>query len=582
MAEGNTRFKCTFGAEKRIIITPAPVQYEKLLAQIRDLYHRDLKIHFQDNEDDIITIGSQMELDNYIAHHDSTKSPTINILLKEPAAEPVRPPAARPVVHEPMGTMRSVSVKKDPSFRFEVHEHRRAGREASQELLKIATNAKRPTEPYGQPSHGSRPNSPPPGFLKGGDLPRSSSGQFQNVNGGGEFIPESYEVSGPRVRSISSTGSVGSGLSLGFHPDEDDNDYSLQPEPSDYPVSNTFPRARASSLPYPEKEHPSTFPRAKTRRPDDSLGLSALSLNPSDADRFDTGLMSPGVRSDFQDLADLPPARNRLPKRWQRGKLLGCGAFGQVYRALDLDTGAELAVKQVELHPDQAHPENVKEIRSLEMEIALLKNLQHQRIVRYYGTERSPQYLTIFMEYVPGQSLFMRLRDYGAFSEDVVRKYTRQILEGLHYLHEHRIVHRDIKGANILADQDGNIKLADFGASKRLQNIKTLTGFKSVHGTPYWMAPEVINGKGYGRKSDIWSMACTIVEMLTTLPPFADCEPMAALFKIGQADTDFSECIPSGCSVIASSFLSQCFLRDQDVRPGAAELLTHNFVKQSL
>lgn len=79
-----------------------------------------------------------------------------------------------------------------------------------------------------------------------------------------------------------------------------------------------------------------------------------------------------------------------------------------------------------------------------------------------------------------------------------------QVLEGLEYLHAHRIVHRDIKGANVLVDGQGNVKVADFGASKRLQTIKTMTGFKSVHGTPYWMSPEVINGCGYGRKSDIW------------------------------------------------------------------------------
>lgn len=119
-------------------------------------------------------------------------------------------------------------------------------------------------------------------------------------------------------------------------------------------------------------------------------------------------------------------------------------------------------------------------------------------------------------------------------------------VQGLAYLHENGIVHRDIKGANVLVTTGGDIKLADFGASKRLQAMRTLTGFKSVHGTPFWMAPEVIDGKGYGRRSDIWSVGCTAVEMMQTVPPNHDCEPMAALFKIGSPSEDFTVHIPKG------------------------------------
>ena len=123
----------------------------------------------------------------------------------------------------------------------------------------------------------------------------------------------------------------------------------------------------------------------------------------------------------------------------------GSGAFGHVYTCLDEVTGHELAVKQVKIHSD-AGPENLKEIQALEQEIALLQNLRHKRIVTYYGTERTKTYLSIFMEYVPGRSIHTRLREYGAFSEDVVKKYTRQVLEGLAYLHGQGIIHRDIKG----------------------------------------------------------------------------------------------------------------------------------------
>lgn len=202
--------------------------------------------------------------------------------------------------------------------------------------------------------------------------------------------------------------------------------------------------------------------------------------------------------------ADLvqPVARGQ----WRKGKFLGSGAFGQVFLAYDAETGVEFAVKQVLYQSESG--ETSKEVESLEREIKLLKSLRHERIVQYYDTRRTPEFLAIFMEYVPGRSLHARLKEYGAFQDELVRKYTRQVLEGLAYLHSQKVIHRDIKGANVLADAQGSVKLADFGASKKLQSIKSLMSAnqKSVHGTPYWMSPEAINGSngGHSFKSDVW------------------------------------------------------------------------------
>lgn len=180
------------------------------------------------------------------------------------------------------------------------------------------------------------------------------------------------------------------------------------------------------------------------------------------------------------------------------------------------------------------------------------------------------------MEYMPGGSIKDQLKAYGALTENVTRKYTRQILEGVHYLHSNMIVHRDIKGANILRDSTGNVKLGDFGASKRLQTIcLSGTGMKSVTGTPYWMSPEVISGEGYGRKADIWSVACTVVEMLTEKPPWAEFEAMAAIFKIATQPTNPK--LPPHVSDYTRDFLKRIFV-EAKLRPSADELLRHMFV----
>jgi serine/threonine protein kinase len=110
---------------------------------------------------------------------------------------------------------------------------------------------------------------------------------------------------------------------------------------------------------------------------------------------------------------------------------------------------------------------------------------------------REDDTLNILLEFVPGGSISSLLEKFGPFPESVVRTYTRQLLLGLEYLHNHAIMHRDIKGANILVDNKGCIKLADFGASKQVAELATMTGAKSMKGTPYWMAPEVILQTGH-------------------------------------------------------------------------------------
>ncbi|ESP01178.1 hypothetical protein LOTGIDRAFT_139776 [Lottia gigantea] len=267
----------------------------------------------------------------------------------------------------------------------------------------------------------------------------------------------------------------------------------------------------------------------------------------------------------------------RAPTNWQKGQLLGTGAFGEVYKCYDLDTGQEFAVKMVQL--GNLNAETSKEVRALENELQLLRNFQHERIVQYFGCQNEATILSIFIEYMPGGSVKDLIHDIGSLQESIVKKYTRQMLLGLAYLHKNVIVHRDIKAANVLRDTQGNVKLGDFGASKRLQTIRNSTGLKTAVGTPHWMAPEVINGEGYGRKADIWSVGCSIVEMLSTKPPFYEYEPFAAMFQIVQCKHPKYE-LPPTVSNLAKEFLAHTFQRTQIDRPSAEDLLKHRFTHE--
>ncbi|XXG79434.1 hypothetical protein AAC387_Pa09g0502 [Persea americana] len=264
--------------------------------------------------------------------------------------------------------------------------------------------------------------------------------------------------------------------------------------------------------------------------------------------------------------------------RWRRGELIGCGAFGRVYMGMNLDSGELLAVKQVLIAASHASNEKAQvHIRELEKEVKLLKNLSHPNIVRYLGTAREEESLNILLEFVPGGSISSLLGKFGSFPEAVIRMYTKQLLQGLEYLHKNGIMHRDIKGANILVDNKGCIKLADFGASKQVVELATVTGAKSMKGTPYWMAPEVILQTGHSFSADIWSVGCTVIEMATGKPPWSQqYQEVAALFHIGT--TKSHPPIPEHLSLEAKDFLLKCLQKEPNLRPSASDLLQHSFV----
>ncbi|KAJ1310419.1 hypothetical protein OPQ81_007153 [Rhizoctonia solani] len=269
--------------------------------------------------------------------------------------------------------------------------------------------------------------------------------------------------------------------------------------------------------------------------------------------------------------------------KWIKGALIGSGSFGSVYLGMDAVHGLLMAVKQVELPTGSSQNEERKKsmLTALEREIELLKQLQHENIVQYLDSSIDTHHLNIFLEYVPGGSVATLLRNYGAFEETLARNWVRQILQGLNYLHEREIIHRDIKGGNILVDNKGGIKISDFGISKKVED--NLLGGSRIHrpslqGSVFWMAPEVVKQTSYTYKADIWSVGCLVVEMLTGQHPWAQLSQMQAIFKIGSLARPT---IPPDISPEAEDFLNKTFELDYTIRPSAAELLNHPWVRAS-
>nr|CAD1827059.1 unnamed protein product [Ananas comosus var. bracteatus] len=219
----------------------------------------------------------------------------------------------------------------------------------------------------------------------------------------------------------------------------------------------------------------------------------------------------------------------RVIRSWTKGELLGSGSFGTVYEAIS-DDGFFFAVKEVSLLDQGNNAE--QRIFQLEQEILLLSRFQHENIVQYYGTEKAKATLYVFLELVSRGSLASLYQKYR-LQNSQVSAYTRQILHGLNYLHQRNVVHRDIKCANILVDSNGAVKLADFGLAKE---TTMSNGLKSSKGSVYWMAPEVARAKPYGPSADIWSLGCTVLEMLTGRLPYPNTEWTQALFKIGRGE----------------------------------------------
>ncbi|KAJ8077634.1 Protein kinase of the Mitotic Exit Network [Marasmius tenuissimus] len=213
----------------------------------------------------------------------------------------------------------------------------------------------------------------------------------------------------------------------------------------------------------------------------------------------------------------------------QLGDLVGKGAFGQVYHALNWATREIVAVKKIQL---SGFPTG--DLRDIISEFDVLKHLNHPNIVKYKGFVKTGDFLCTILEFCENGSLYGVLKRFGKFPENLVAGYVSQILKGLVYLHDQGVIHRDIKGANIFTNKDGTVKLADFGVAS--STTMGFAGSDAIVWSPYWTAPEVIKQSGATTASDIWSVGCVVIKLLTGAPPYNDLDTRPARSRIVQDD----------------------------------------------
>jgi len=251
-------------------------------------------------------------------------------------------------------------------------------------------------------------------------------------------------------------------------------------------------------------------------------------------------------------------------------KKVGTGSFGNVFKALHTPSNSIVAVKKIGID------DNIDDIMK---ESNAMRGLRHDNIVAFYASYTMEREVWIVMEFCTSKSLHDITRDLKrGLNDQEMGCAVRQTVKALAYLHAHNKIHRDLKGANLLMQQDGSLKLADFGVAGELS--ATISRRHTMIGSPYWMSPEVIEDCGHDQKADIWSLGITIIELAELDPPHFEVGPMRVVFIIPNSPPPELK-HKEAYSPELSELLARCLVKNPDERASAEELLKMPYITEA-
>ena len=282
----------------------------------------------------------------------------------------------------------------------------------------------------------------------------------------------------------------------------------------------------------------------------------------------------------IDDPSELSPLSSQCEIHdYQIIKFLGKGGEGKVYLAYSPFRHKHVALKQYEVEISEGSELE----RILRKEVDIMRRLEHRNVVKCYGLYNPPSTFdnvalcSLILEYIPGGSLADILKHNGAFSPLELKRITKDVLQGLNYIHRHGLIHRDIKPSNVLIGDC--YKITDFGLSAVVLELESIA--RSSVGTPWYMAPEVILQEPYSFSADIWSLACMVLELSTGQRPFHSASATKALRLMVDCESPLDHC-EHALAPDLKDFLEKCWRKQHSLRPSAAELLSHPYLRNAL